>query len=110
MPGPDSYERLLVVLRAGVQVPARMIFSILAETERTPADLVVDVFAEPVEAIRSGDDCPECKAAGGVVAVSSRPTKGGLVVRRLACRECRSAVGKQVLPAAAVRRRRKRVR
>jgi hypothetical protein len=103
-----AYDGLVAELRTGAQVSPKVIFGVLRDARLTADHLIVDVFGKPHPEIRPGDDCPRCKAKGSIRVSTSRPQRTtGLVIRRLACGVCGAKVGKQAVPAATVRKRRR---
>ena len=100
-----EFERLVVRLQSGERPPVDTIFAVLIDAGRTADELLRRLYTAPAGPT-PGDPCPACGDAGGVRVFSSAHRPRGLVVRRLECRSCRAKLGKQVVPATAVRRRR----
>ena len=99
---------MIETLRTGGQMPADAIFTILHQARKSAGELVLDVFTARATELHPGDDGPRCHAKAAVYVRSSHRLKTGWTARYLACGDCGARLGKQMLPTAAVRRRRKR--
>ena len=94
------YREMVAALRLGSRFPEDQIQEVTTGAEKSAWDLIKDVLA--------GDGCRKC--GGQMRAYTSRRTKMNRVVQYLECGQCgdRPAGVKRTVPAAAVRRRRRR--
>lgn len=99
------YARLVIAMHAGARPPAATIRAVLLAADKTAEDLVDDVLAGHRPAGPTpGSPCARC---GAPIRVESSRLQGRYHVRYLYCPACRAPAGKQVAPAATVRRRSK---
>lgn len=101
-----AYASLVALLRAGARLPPASIREALAAAGKTYEALVNEAFVATVApGPQPGDPC-EC---GGSIVVRTSRRQGNCQVQFLHCPKCGQSAGRRVVPATAIRRRRKSV-